>query len=116
MKRQEQIEARLKETFAPTHLVIENESHKHSVKPGSETHFKVVVVSATFEGLSLVARQRKVNASLSELFAGGLHALTMRAATPGEWSQSPEVLASPDCLGGSKADARAARRSKDEPA
>lgn len=114
MSRHEQIETRLKETFAPTHLVIENESHQHSVKPGSETHFKVVVVSPTFEGLSLVARQRKVNASLSELFAAGLHALTMKVATPAEWAASPEVLASPDCLGGSKA-ARSARKAADEP-
>ncbi len=114
MSRHEQIETRLKETFAPTHLVIENESHMHSVKPGSETHFKVVVVSPTFEGLSLVARQRRVNASLSELFAAGLHALTMKVATPAEWASSPEVLASPDCLGGSKA-ARTARKATDEP-
>jgi stress-induced morphogen len=103
MSRQDQITECLRGAFAPMHFEIDNESHKHSVKPGSETHFKIVVVSEVFEGMPLVARQRKVNAALKDVFAAGLHALTMRTATPAEWNASPESLASPPCLGGSKA-------------
>lgn len=102
MSRQHDIEARLRERLAPTHLALENESHKHSVKPGSETHFKLVIVSDAFEGLSAVARQRKVNQALRDLFEGGLHALTMHVATPAEWALRPEVMPSPECQGGKK--------------
>lgn len=38
----------------PTHLDIINESYMHNVPKGSETHFKVVVVSDKFENVSLV--------------------------------------------------------------
>lgn len=36
------------------HLDVINESHMHNVPPGSETHFKVVVVSENFDGLPLI--------------------------------------------------------------
>ena len=39
--------------LAPVHLVLENESHKHSVPAGSESHFKLLIVSAAFEGKAL---------------------------------------------------------------
>lgn len=103
MSREQQIEDCLKRELAPSHLTIENESHRHSVAPGSETHFKVVIVSASFTGLGQVARQRKVNAALREVFSEGLHALSMKTATPEEWELSPEAPTSPPCLGGSKA-------------
>jgi len=38
---QEDITNRLATAFSPVHLAIENESYKHSVPKGSETHFKV---------------------------------------------------------------------------
>ena len=102
MIRQQAIESRLIEAFDPTHLSVENESHKHSVAPGSETHFAVVVVTSAFEGLPLVMRHRRVNEALKELFAGGLHALRIRAATPAEIADDPNGLPAPPCLGGSK--------------
>ena len=33
------------QSLAPEHLELVNESHMHSVPPGSESHFKAVVVS-----------------------------------------------------------------------
>ena len=44
---------------------------------GSETHFKVVVVSEAFDGEPLIDRHRKVNAALAEELAQGLHALSI---------------------------------------
>jgi BolA protein len=74
----------------------------HSVPPGSETHFKVVVVSALFEGKSLVERHRLVYDALGEEMRSGVHALTITSRTPGEWEKNASAPPSPPCLGGSK--------------
>ena len=47
---QARIEQKLQSAFVPAMLQVVNESHMHSVPPGSETHFKVVVVSDRFAG------------------------------------------------------------------
>jgi BolA protein len=96
------IESKLGEALHPVHLEVVNESNMHNVPPGSETHFKVLVVSPDFEGLGLVDRHRKVNETLRVELAGGVHALSIRALTPSQWSASNEEFASPKCLGGSK--------------
>lgn len=103
------IEERLRAGLHPTVLEITNESHMHSVKPGSETHFKVRVVSTVFEGLRSVERHRRVNALVAEAFAKGLHALALRTETPAEYETNQaagDAFASPACLGGSKVDKR----------
>lgn len=105
MKRQQELETRLRQALAPIHLEVINESHMHSVPKGSETHFKVVVASPTFEGKSRVERHRAVQRALDEAFRAGLHALTISAYSPDEWAKSPAAPSSPPCLGGSKADA-----------
>ena len=100
----ESIRTKLTEALAPAHLDVENESRMHSVPPGSETHFKVVIVSDAFEGLGLVDRHRKVHAILADELKGGVHALAIRALTPAQWEkESPGAFTSPPCLGGSKA-------------
>lgn len=88
--------------LAPLHLEIEDESHLHS-GPRSETHFKVLIVSEKFAGKSRLDRQRMVNELLAEELQSGLHALTQRTLTPGEWEVQREKLQfeSPACLGGS---------------
>lgn len=40
--------------LAPIHLEVVNESYMHNVPKGSETHFKVLVVSNQFDGLPLI--------------------------------------------------------------
>lgn len=101
---QESIERKLTDALAPVHLDVENESRMHSVPPGSETHFKVVVVSPAFEGMGLVDRHRRVHEALREELKGGVHALAIRALTPAQWeTEHPGAFRSPPCLGGSKA-------------
>lgn len=91
-------------TFAPSVLEVINESNNHSVPRGSETHFKVVVVSDSFAGQSPVARHRAVNQALAAQLAGGVHALSIHAFTPAQWAErGGAVPPSPPCLGGSKA-------------
>lgn len=104
MTKQQQIQTRLQDQFQPLHLEVVNESHMHNVPPGSESHFKVTLVSDQFDGQMLIKRHRAVNQAMAELM-GEIHALALHTMTPEEWfakgGQSPE---SPPCLGGGKAD------------
>lgn len=105
MRIQTAIESKLTAALAPLHLEVVNESHLHSVPPGSESHFKVIVVSAAFDGRSLIEQQRLVNRLLEDELRGGVHALTMKTMTQAQWAASEHKaeLTSPRCHGGSKA-------------
>lgn len=48
------IRTKLSKMLDIKHLDVINESYMHNVPPGSETHFKVVVVSEQFDGLPLI--------------------------------------------------------------
>ena len=101
MSRSNRIETRVKESLNPLHLELANESSQHSVPAGSETHFKLLVVSEQFGGLSRVERQRKVYSLLDSEFKSGLHALTVRAMTPEEWKKDGAGdFISPNCVKG----------------
>ncbi len=82
----------------PTHSEVVNESHKHSVAPGSETHFKVVVVSKQFEGQGLVDRHRTMYALLADAMKNGIHALALHTFTPDEWAKKQIADKSPLCV------------------
>jgi BolA protein len=100
---QQRIEKKLFERFGPLHLDVNNESDMHNVPEGSESHFRVVLVSAQFENQSLIKRHRAVNAILGEELAGQIHALALHTMTPEEWfAKGGEAPASPPCLGGGK--------------
>lgn len=49
------IRSKLMSNLGAQHVNVINESHMHNVPKGSETHFKVVVVSAKFDGLPLLS-------------------------------------------------------------
>jgi BolA protein len=100
MSRQQRIEEHLRSGFAPVYLEVLNESHNHSA--GSETHYKLVVVSEGFAGLRPVARHQKVYALMASEMAGGLHALALHLYTPEEWAATAVAPDSPACRGGSK--------------
>jgi BolA protein len=103
MSLQQRIEQKLADALSPGRLEVENESRMHNVPAGSETHFKVLIVSEAFAGLGLVARHRKVNEVLAAEFKQGLHALTIRALSPEDAEKQQIPFESPKCLGGSKA-------------
>ena len=103
---QETIETKISSALEPSHLQVINESHMHSVPPGSESHFKLVIVTNSFDGVPRVRRHQTVNGILKEELAGPLHALSMETLTPQEWeSRGGAIMESPDCMGGSKRDA-----------
>jgi BolA protein len=100
---QARIEQKLSAALAPAHLEVINESSGHNVPPGSETHFKVVVVADAFDGEGRVARHRRVHGLLVEELAGGVHALSVKAHTPTEWTERGGAVApSPACRGGGR--------------
>jgi stress-induced morphogen len=99
----QRIQTKLSSSLMPTHLDVENESRMHNVPAGSETHFKVLVVSAEFEGKGLVDRHRRINEILAEELRGGVHALSIRALTPAQFEKEAAAsFQSPKCLGGEK--------------
>lgn len=100
MRRESHIKSALENEFAPSYCMIVNESDKHNVQEGSETHFKLVIVSEKFESLSLIERQRWVNTLIKEHFDKGLHALTMQCYTGKEWALKGTIKPSPNCRGG----------------
>jgi len=102
---QADIEQKLAETLTPAHLEVINESQMHNVPPGSESHFKVVIVTDAFDGVSRVRRHQQVNGILAKELKEDIHALSMQTMTPDEWTaRGGQVMASPECLGGSKHD------------
>ena len=101
MSVQTAIEHKLSEGLELDHLEVVNESQNHNVPANSETHFKVTLVSADFEGQKLIDRHRAVNQLLSAELAGPVHALAIHTLTAPEWrSRHGAVPMSPPCLGG----------------
>lgn len=84
----ETMRVKLLAALQPVRLVIKDESHLHAghagARAGGESHFRVLIVSAAFEGQPQVARQRAVNAALKDELAGPVHALAMRTLAPAE--------------------------------
>lgn len=98
MKLQESIESKLQSDLKPAQLEVVNESHLHSSGLGAESHFKVLVVSDVFLGLSRVRRQQKVYTLLAQELQGGVHAFSLRLLTHEEWKQGGgDGFQSPQC-------------------
>jgi len=100
MSVEQQIREILRAAVDPALLQVENESASHNVPPGSETHFKVTLVSDRFSGVARIQRHRRVNQLLAELLAGPVHALALHLYAPEEWRERGASPASPPCLGG----------------
>lgn len=103
MSIQTQIEYKLQQAMQPDFLEVVNESHLHNVPPGSESHFKVTIVSEQFKGKMLIARHRQINGILAEELNGKIHALALHTLTPDEYfERAGKVADSPLCMGGGK--------------
>ncbi|MET0545020.1 MAG: BolA family protein [Caulobacterales bacterium] len=83
---------KLESIFAPIRLTILDESSRHAGHAGAkrddggagETHFRVEIVSAAFNGMKRVARERSVQKALAAEIEMGVHALSVKAMAPGE--------------------------------
>ena len=83
------IAGKLTAALAPVSLAVIDESHHHAGHghhhhPDGETHFRVEIISAAFEGKSRVERHRMINALLADELSGRVHALAIGARTPAE--------------------------------
>lgn len=73
--------------LAPTHLeIIDDEKDHIGHRHEGGGHFTIVIVSPQFAPLSLVQRHRMVFAAVGELMHTSIHALSIRAHTPEEFS------------------------------
>ena len=87
MSRVEAIRERLAAALAPLELDIVDESHRHAGHQGARDgrgHFAVRIVSAAFEGKTLLARHRLVYDALGTLMQTDIHALSLKAQAPSE--------------------------------
>ncbi len=83
----EEIQLRLAD-LAPEHIEIIDESAAHAGHAGAASgggHFRLVIVSNRFAGLSTLARHRLVYQQLGDLMTCRIHALSIRAMTTDEF-------------------------------
>jgi BolA family transcriptional regulator, general stress-responsive regulator len=88
MNTRDTIMQKLTRAFAPAKLEVVDESHHHAGhaghREGGETHYRVHIVSAAFQGKSRIERHRMVNEILVAELKDGVHALAIHASAPGE--------------------------------
>ena len=88
MKVAQSIEQTLQSNLNPVQLIIVDESDQHKghseAKLGGESHFRIVVVSNNFKGLSQINRQRLVYKLLAKELEDKIHALSLTTLTPEE--------------------------------
>jgi BolA protein len=73
--------------FEPEYLDVVDESHLHEGHAGARSgkgHFRVVIVSAAFAGMTRIQRHQAVFGALGDLMETDIHALSIQAATPEE--------------------------------
>ena len=83
--REERLRRRLQSRFAPSLLVIEDESHLHAGHAGAaggHSHFRVTIVAEAFRGVPPIARHRLVYAAVDDLLKTDIHALAIKASPP----------------------------------
>ena len=71
-------------------ILIEDAIHpEHIEVTGDGSHFQVIVVSDSFDGLRAVQRQQKIYALVNQQITdGSIHALTIKTYTAKEWKQA----------------------------
>ncbi|PPI88402.1 BolA family transcriptional regulator [Candidatus Pantoea edessiphila] len=96
----EQIEEKLSLAFNPLHLEVHDESYRHNVPAGSESHFKVIIVSDHFKGQRFLIRHRAIYSELTNEIIGNIHSLALHTYTLKEWSVLQHTVPiSPHCNG-----------------
>jgi len=82
------IERILRESLQPLHLEIEDDSARHAGHAGAASgggHYRVLVVSARFDGLATIDQHRLVNEALGEMIGREVHALGIRTVPARSW-------------------------------
>jgi len=100
---QKKITQKILKSIKCEYLEVLNESHNHNVPKGSETHFKIIVISNDFLGRTLLSRHRFIHDILSKELQNDIHALALHTYTIEEWQHRTEqTIKSPLCIGNLK--------------
>ncbi|QIQ86678.1 BolA family transcriptional regulator [Erythrobacter sp.] len=82
----QEMEAKLRDAFAPTRLEIVNDSAKHRGHSGDdgsgESHFTIRIEAPAFAEMTRLARQRAVIAALGDMVGERVHAVAIQASAP----------------------------------
>ena len=76
------IREKLEAEFAPSELLIKDQSHLHAGHAGAREgkgHFDVTIVSPAFDDINRVQRHRMVYDALADLIETDIHALRIKA-------------------------------------
>ena len=87
----------INESYNPLYIELVNESFMHNVPKGSESHFKLVVVSNIFKNMTLIQRHKHIYSSLNTIM-NNIHALSINAFDIDEFKLNPTQSKSPDCI------------------
>jgi BolA protein len=70
----------------PLEMEIEDEGHLHVGHAGAKSggHFKLYIVSESFDSMSQINRHKLIYSTLSELMKTDIHALSISAKSPKE--------------------------------
>jgi acid stress-induced BolA-like protein IbaG/YrbA len=60
------------------------------VSSDDDTHFEALIIAADFAGKRMLQRHQLIYASLGQLMGREIHALSIQAYTPEEWSALPK--------------------------
>lgn len=85
------IKEKLTAALQTTHIEIIDDSQKHAGHVGARDgggHFKLNIVSSEFNEKSLIQRHRMVYSAVDDLMNTEIHALSINAQTPEEFSSS----------------------------
>jgi BolA protein len=85
--RVERIRAKLEAALAPIELEVRDDSAAHVGHAGARDgrgHFFVRIRARCFAGEPRIARHRRVNDALDDMFKKDIHALSITALAPGE--------------------------------
>jgi BolA protein len=91
--RRARIEGKLRKRLEALHVEVIDETHQHLGHPGAASgggHFRVLVVSPKFEGLSILDAQRLVYEALADEMGSAIHALSIKTLAWGP-SDSPKA-------------------------
>ena len=87
MDTRSRIEQKLCDAFHPVELDVIDQSAAHAGHAGASGggHFRVLIVSDVFEGMSQVQRQRRIYDILAEEMRSAIHALSMSCLSRSEY-------------------------------
>ena len=82
------IKIQLNKALSCSYINIQDDSHLHAnhYEGGALSHLSITIVSADFDGLNSLKRQRMVNKAMQPFFDQGLHALVLKCFSPSEWA------------------------------